>query len=101
MRKIITMLFLLFSVVGFAQNVEIGEWVKVNNEYHKGILVYNGTKFVPNGIWKADYARAEFDMGKLLWIQPKGKGKITSQDIQIAQLKRKIEKLESAIATND
>jgi cell division protein FtsB len=40
-------------------------------------------------------------MGKLLWIQPKGKGKITSQDIQIAQLKRKIEKLESAIAIND
>ena len=101
MRKIITMLFLLFSVVGFAQQVEIGDWVRVNNEYQKGILVYNGIKFVPNGIWKSDYARAEFEMGKLLWIQPKGKGKITSQDIQIAQLKRKIATLESAIVTTN
>jgi hypothetical protein len=101
MRKIITIVFLLLSVVATAQNVKIGETVRVNNDTQRGSLVYNGVKFVPNGIWKANYAKAEYDMGKLLWIKPKGKGKITSQDIQLAQLKRKIIKLEAAIVTLD
>lgn len=95
------MLFLLFSLVAFSQEVEVGETIRVNDGTQRGTLVYNGTKFVLDGIWKANYAKAEYDMGKLLWIKPKGKGKITSQDIQLAQLKRKIVKLEAAIVTLD
>jgi hypothetical protein len=99
MRKIITMLFLLFSVVAFSQEVEIGEKVRVNDGTQRGTLVYNGVKFVQDGIWKSDYAKAEYDMGKLVWIHPKGNRKWSSEEITIAQLRYKIAKLEEAITT--
>ena len=100
MRKIITMVFLLFSVVAFSQQIEIGETVKVNDGTQRGTLVYNGVKFVQNGIWKSDYAKAEYDMGKLLWIHPKGNRRWTSEQITILRLKNKVEALEHAIASN-
>jgi hypothetical protein len=87
--------------VATSQNVEIGETVRVNDDTQRGNMVYNGVKFVQNGIWKSNYAKAEYDMGKLLWIKPKGMDKYTSKDIQISQLKRKIVKLESSLAITD
>lgn len=96
MRKIITLSLLLFSLMGISQNVELGETVRVNDGTQKGTMVYDGTKFVLNGIWKSHYAKAEYDMGKLVWIHPKGNRKWTSQEITIAQLQRKVSRLESA-----
>jgi len=101
MRKIITAFLLLFSLIGFSQNVEVGETIRINDGTQKGTLVYNGTKFVLNGIWKSNYAKAEYEMGKLLWIQPKGNRKWTTEEITIAQLRSRIIRLEESIASTE
>ena len=98
MRKIITLSLLLFSLMGISQNVERGETIKINDGIRKGAMVYDGSKFVQNGIWKSNYAKAKYDMGKLIWIHPKGNRKWTTQEIMIAQLQSKVNRLESSIA---
>jgi len=101
MRKIITLSLLLFSLMGFSQNVEVGDTVRLNDGTQKGTLIYDGVKFVQNGIWKSDYAKAEYEMGKLLWIQPKGNRKWTTEEITIAQLRSRIIRLEESIASTE
>ena len=101
MRKIITAFLLLFSLIGFSQNVEVGETIRINDGTQKGTLVYNGTKFVLNGIWKSNYAKAKYDMGKLEWIHPVGNRKWTSQEITILQLRSRVSSLETAIASTE
>jgi hypothetical protein len=101
MRKIITASLLLFSLMGFSQNVEVGETIRLNDGTQKGTLVYDGVKFVQNGIWKSNYAKAKYDMGKLVWIHPVGNRKWTSQEITILQLKSRVNSLETAIASTE
>ena len=102
MRKLTTLLFLLFSMTLFSQEIEvIKKKIKVNDGVQKGTLIYNGTKYVQDGIWKSDYAKAEYDMGKLVWYQPKGDKRYTYSYIQMEQLRRKIELLEIRLASND
>ena len=101
MRKITTLLFLLLSMTLFSQEIEvIQKKIKINDGIQKGTLVYNGTKYVANGIWKADYATAEYDMGKLLWIQPKDDKRYTYSYIRMEQLRRKVQRLETRFASN-
>jgi hypothetical protein len=102
MRKITTLLFLLLSMTLFSQEIEvIQKKIKINDGIQKGTLVYNGTKYVANGIWKSDYTRAEYDMGKLVWIQPKGDKRYTYSYIEMEQLRRKVQRLETRLASND
>lgn len=102
MRKLTTLLFLLFSMTLFSQEIEvIKKKIKLNDGVQKGTLIYNGTKYVQDGIWKSDYAKAEYDMGKLVWYQPKGDKRYTYSYIQMEQLRRKIELLEIRLASND
>jgi hypothetical protein len=101
MKKIITLSLLLFSLMGFSQEVEVGDKIKINDDTQKGVLVYNGVKFVQNGIWKSNYAKAEYVMGKLRWIHPKGNRKWTTEEITIAQLRNRVIRLEESIASTD
>ena len=102
MRKLITLLFLLFSMTLFSQEIEvIKKKIKLNDGVQKGTLVYNGTKYVQDGIWKSDYAKAEYDMGKLVWYQPKGDKRYTYSYIEMERLRRKVQRLETRLASND
>lgn len=101
MRKIITVSLLLFSLMGISQNVERGDRVRVNDGTQKGTLVYDGTKFVLNGIWKSHYAKAKYDMGKLVWIHPNGNRRWTTDEITVAQLRNRVIKLEKSIASSE
>ena len=102
MRKLTTLLFLLFSMTLFSQEIEvIKKKIKLNDGVQKGTLIYNGTKYVQDGIWKSDYAKAEYDMGNLVWYQPKGDKRYTYSYIQMERLRRKIELLEIRLASND
>lgn len=102
MRKLTTLLFLLFSMTLFSQEIEvIKKKIKLNDGIQKGTLIYNGTKYVQDGIWKSDYAKAEYDMGNLVWYQPKGDKRYTYSYIQMERLRRKIELLEIRLASND
>ena len=101
MKKIITLSLLLFSLMGFSQNVEVGDTVRLNDGTQKGTLVYDGVKFVQNGIWKSHYAKAEYVMGKLLWIHPKGNRKWTTEEITMAQLRSRVIRLEESIASTE
>ena len=102
MRKITTLLFLLLSMTLFSQEIEvIKETIKVNDGIQTGFLVYNGTKHVPNGIWKSDYSKAKYNMGKLIWIQPKGDKRYTYSYIQMEQLRRKVQRLETRLASSE
>lgn len=102
MRKLTTLLFLLFSMTFFSQEIEvIKEKIKVNDGTQKGTLIHNGTKYVQDGIWKSDYAKAKYDMGKLVWYQPKGDKRYTYTYIKMEQLRRKVLRLETRLASND
>jgi len=59
----------------------------------------NGT-FFEHGIWRDEHGtKALFELGKLVWIRPKGDRKYTSEEIQLHQLKRKVEKLEQKLTS--
>jgi hypothetical protein len=102
MRTIITTLLLLISTTLFSQEIEvIKEKIKINDGIQKGNLIYNGTKYVQNGIWKSDYAKAKYDMGKLVWYELKGGKRYTYSYIRMEQLRRKVQRLETRLASND
>jgi len=102
MRKITTLLFLLLSTTLFSQEIEvIKEKIKINDGIQKGNLIHNGTKYVADGIWKSDYSKAKYNMGKLVWIQPKGDKRYTYSYIEMEQLRRKVQRLETRLASND
>jgi hypothetical protein len=96
MKTLITTILLILSLNGFAQDK-----IKVNDGVQKGTLVLLDGKYLQNGIWKSDYAKAKYDMGKLVWIHPKGNRKWSYDEIMIVQMQNKIKKLESAIATSN
>ena len=102
MRKLTTLLFLLISTALFSQEIEvIKEKIKVNDGIQKGTLIHNGTKYVQDGIWKSEYAKAKYDMGKLVWFEPKGDKRYTYSYIEMEQLRRKVQRLETRLASND
>ena len=96
MKTLITTFLLILSLNGFAQNK-----IKVNDGVQKGTLVLLDGKYLQNGIWKSDFAKAKYDMGKLVWIHPKGNRKWSSEEITIVQLQNKIRKLENSIVVSN
>ena len=101
MRNITTLFFLLLSMTIFGQRVEFQKSIKLNDGIQKGTLIHNGTKYVAHGIWKSDYAKAKYDMGKLVWYQPKDDKRYTYSYIEMEQLRRKVQRLETRLASND
>jgi hypothetical protein len=96
MKTFITTILLILSVNGFGQ-----EKIKVNDGHQKGTLILVDGKYQEHGIWKSDLAKAKYDMGKLVWIHPKGNRRWTSEEIQIVQLNNKIKKLENQIVSSN
>lgn len=102
MRKLTTLLFLLLSTTLFSQEVEvIKRKIRVNDGIQKGKLIYNGTKYVQDGIWKSDFGKAEYDMGKLVWIELNNTERYTYNQIKMEQLRRKVQRLETRLASNN
>lgn len=102
MKKLTTLLLflLLLSTTLFSQDIGvIQKKIKINDGIQKGILAYNGIKHVPDGIWKSDYAKAKYDMGTLVWYQPKDGKRYTYSDIKMEQLRRKVKRLETRLET--
>ena len=96
MKTLITTLLLILSVNGFAQ-----QKIKFNDGFQKGQYIVIDGKYQEHGIWKSDLAKAKYDMGKLVWIHPKGNRRWTSEEIQIVQLNNKIKRLENQIVSSN
>lgn len=96
MKTIITTLLLVLSLNGFAQ-----QKIKVNDGHQKGTYIIVDGKYHAHGIWKSNFATAKYDMGKLVWIHPKGNRRWTSEEIQIVQLNNKIKRLETQIVSSN
>jgi len=59
----------------------------------------DGTLF-EHGIWIDNFGtKAEFQNGTMVWIQPKGQKRYTSEEIQLHRLKRKVEMLEAKLTS--
>jgi len=89
MKTLITTLFLLFTLTSFSQEVEIKEF---KTEHQKGYFIKVENQWVRHGIWESDFAKAEYNKGKLVWVQPNGQKKWTAEEIKSEQKKRGIVK---------
>lgn len=111
MKKITLILLLLISLPIFAQSRKLEQVnenlysYKVYDEdgqvQQRGYYLHiDGTMF-EHGIWKDSFGTmAEYNVGKLVWIKPKGQRKYHSDEIQLHQLKRRISMLEAKLASN-
>ena len=98
MRNILTTLFFLFTLSSFAQKE--GEVISYKDGWQKGQHIFVDGDWKPHGKWKHDYGKALYDKGKLVWIKVNGLDKISYETIRVKQLERKIEKLETKLASN-
>jgi hypothetical protein len=96
MKTLITSLFLLFSLTVFSHEGEIKHY---NNGCQKGKFIKVDGEWKQHGIWKCHYAKARYNQGKLVWIQPKGDKRYTYEYIRMEQLSRKVERLETRLAS--
>ena len=96
MKTLITSLFLLFSITVFSHEGEIRTYKK---DCHKGKFIKVDGEWLRHGIWKCHYAKARYKNGKLVWIQPKGDQRYTYEQIRMEQLSRKVERLETRLAS--
>lgn len=85
MKQITTLLFLLFTLSSISQEIEIKEF---KTETQKGYFIKVENQWLRHGIWESDFAKAEYNKGELVWIQPNGKKKWTAQEIKSEQKKR-------------
>lgn len=89
MKQITTLLFLLFTLTIFSQEVEIK---KYETEHQTGYFIKVENKWLRHGIWESQQGKAEYNKGQLVWIQPKGEKKWTREEIRDEQKKRGIVK---------
>lgn len=85
MRTIITLLFLLFTLTTFSQEQEIK---KYEDEVQQGYFIKVENQWLRHGIWESENGKAEYNEGKLVWIQPKGERKWTAEEIKAEQKKK-------------
>ena len=98
MKNILTTLFFLFSLSSFSQERE--KVISYKDGWQKGYHIFVDGEWKPHGKWKHDYGKALYDRGKLVWIKVDGLDKISYETIRVKQLERKIEKLETKLASN-
>lgn len=109
-RIILSILFLLVTLPILAQQrvlekVDEGlyEYKVFNSEgefHQKGFYKEKDGTFFEHGLWKDSFGtKALYEMGKLVWIHPKGRKKYTAEEILIHRLKRRIDKLEQRITS--
>ena len=96
MKTFITTLLLLFSLSLFSQE---GKIKRYKDENQKGKLIFVQGQWKPHGLWKSDYGTAQYENGKLQWIQLEGMERYTYNEIKIKQLESKLEKLEDLVSS--
>jgi|SRR5210317_2087268 len=111
MKRIsLTILFLLVTLPILAQqktlekvDENLFEYKVFNEEgdlHQKGFYKKQNGTFIEHGIWRDNVGtKVLFELGKMVWIKPRGDRKYTSEEIQLYQLKRKVEKLEQKLTS--
>ena len=89
MKTLITTLFLFLTISLFSQEMEIKEF---KTEHQTGYFIKVENKWLRHGIWESQNGKAEYNQGKLVWIQPTGERKWTAEEIKSEQKKRGIVK---------
>jgi hypothetical protein len=97
MKQLLTTLFFLFTLSSFSQNNN--EVRKYNDGWQKGYHIFVDGQWKAHGNWKHQYGKALYDKGKLVWIKLKNDRKWTNEEIKIAQLEKRIEKLKQELAS--
>lgn len=101
MKKLLMIIVcVIFTHTTYSQE-SVKEIIKFNDGTQKGTLVWNGTKYVQDGNWKSKFAKAKYDMGKLVWYEPKGLKRYTYEQIQLKRLEKRLDKLQKSLALND
>jgi len=85
MRTITTLVLLLFTMTLFSQEVEVK---KFEDQTQTGYFIKVENQWLRHGIWESNYGKAEYNKGKLVWIQPNGERKWTAEEIKAEQKKR-------------
>lgn len=72
-----------------------------NGKMHQtGFYKMKDGTFFEHGIWKDEFGtKALFEMGKMVWIHPKGQKRYTFEEIQLHKLKRRIDRLEEKLTS--
>ena len=109
-RTILSILFLLVTLPILAQqrtlekvDENLFEYKVFNEEgdlHQKGFYKKQNGTYIVHGMWR-DFSgtKALYENGKLVWIKPKGKEKVTFREIQLHRLKRKVEILEQKLTS--
>lgn len=114
MKNLITTIFILLGTLTYAQSQKTYEMVSDNlvrtTLYTNGKIdqtgyytILSGDLF-KHGEWKIYlngrvFSRAMFNMGKLVWVDT-SEGRMTSEQIRVRRLERKVEKLERMLVAS-
>ena len=115
MKKLLFIFFILFGVMAYGQSqntsyemvdnnlVKATSYVG-NNLNQTGYYLIIGDDLIKHGDWKLYsngrvVVRGRFSYGNLEWIQRPGSQRITSDEIRVHRLERKVKRLEQLIAS--
>jgi len=115
MKKLFFIIFILFGSITYAQSQNVsyemmGDDVIKSTTYVDGRLnqigyyTVIGSDLIKHGEWKLYLdgkvvVRGKFNYGNLVWIQRPGEERITSEQIRVHRLERKVKRLEQLIAS--
>lgn len=113
MKNVITIIFILFGTLTYAQSQRTFERVSDDlvrtTTYmdgridQSGYYTILGNDLLKHGEWRIYsngkvVSRAMFNVGKLVWVDT-SEGRVTSEQIRVRKLERKVEKLERMLAS--
>ena len=113
MKNVITIIFILFGTLTYAQSQRTFERVSddlvrtttyVDGRIDQsGYYTIFGDDLLKHGEWRIYsngkvVSRAMFNVGKLVWVDT-SEGRVTSEQIRVRKLERKVEKLERMLAS--
>ena len=113
MKNLITTIFILLGTLTYAQSQKTYEMVSDNlvrtTTYvdgridQSGYYTILGNDLLKHGEWRIYsngkiVSRAMFNVGKLVWVDTSD-GRVTSEQIRVRKLERKVEKLERMLAS--
>jgi len=98
MKHFLTTLFFLFTLSSFSQNDN--QIKKYKDGWQKGYHIFVDGEWKAHGIWKHQYGKAKYDKGKLVWIKLDNQRKWTNEEIRLAKLERKIEKIRQELISD-
>ena len=91
-------LALLSSTSLFSQTQE-GEIKQFKDDIQTGHFIMKDGEWLRHGLWKSNFAKAEYKNNQLVWVQPNGDRKYYYEEIRarviVAQLKNSKKKITS------